>query len=1036
MIKSNFFNEMNYLPLTWKPRKDYINSGVFPFYLLKKTKKIESFRKLSCYNNNYLSGSVFSLSSYPLIIRYFVSKFSHSFFIYQIPQTVLHFFSYFYPTYNNKYRLHRYFLRDQYSSLLEKELTNWEREEIQIQERKKRIMRSIKKQEKSVEEKEILDQYHYEELCMNTYIFEKTELKKEIINHYFMKKECKIRKRSHKKIKEMCLDQIKRKLPRRIRNVILPYQLETIYFFKKKGGRILVGDEMGLGKTLQSISIFSFFKLYPVLIVCPASLKTNWLCEIKKFVPFLDPSKILRISSSNDVPNDLKKYKIIILSFHMFRHTFHFIRFIQFQLLVVDESHHIRSVHSGKESQLTNMMGLLTKQIKRVVFLSGTPSVNRPINLFHQIYLLIQNDSIFCNTKFIFGEEFCKRSMSRGERKYEENLRAWEFSLFLKKTVLIRRHISSVLDSLQFLQLKRFFVFLPQEVKNEMKEKENEVETNRREKLNKIYQVKLTSKKEEEGILKIKEGIEWIESHFPNEKKILLCYHLVICKCIEDELLKRIAKKNMVQNERDTETNKIKLEEEEKEEDTSLLDYVVINGKVSEKHKVERINYFKTNQTCTYAICTIGSVSHGFDFTFSNLCFFFELPVNFFHLQQCESRIFRRNQTKDTYVFYFLLRKGLGSDYNTWNRFLKCANATHSVVDGVNFDHSDLQCSLLNEQKDTIKSIKETTKQNQEIKEKKKLLDNTISNQNHCMKKSTYSQREKTQRKEISQSKKKNEVKKYINKSKEKPIISLMKYQTEGKKKDQLKFERYLKNVVLLHKTYVKAYLEMSFRGKFKNFYYQEYDETNNAFYCLFCTVKLPYSESRIVEETKILEEIEEKAGPQELNEIKEEMKKIKERNNIKKIILCKETDLFCNGNCRKEYFIRKSSTSIRRLIYERDEGICASCNLDTKEMMREIERMKYVSLEDKIEYFIKKNPNLIQYTSQLKRIILDPKGTEGYLWQADHILPVMKGGGIASFDNLQTLCIFCHLEKTKKDLKDGRHQMLKLKEKKSKYFN
>lgn len=39
-------------------------------------------------------------------------------------------------------------------------------------------------------------------------------------------------------------------------------------------------------------------------------------------------------------------------------------------------------------------------------------------------------------------------------------------------------------------------------------------------------------------------------------------------------------------------------------------------------------------------------------------------------------------------------------------------------------------------------------------------------------------------------------------------------------------------------------------------------------------------------------------------------------------------------------------------------------------------------------------------------------------IWQADHIIPVHKGGGACGLDNYQTLCVTCHREKTKIDLK------------------
>ncbi|WP_185269586.1 HNH endonuclease [Chryseobacterium bernardetii] len=38
--------------------------------------------------------------------------------------------------------------------------------------------------------------------------------------------------------------------------------------------------------------------------------------------------------------------------------------------------------------------------------------------------------------------------------------------------------------------------------------------------------------------------------------------------------------------------------------------------------------------------------------------------------------------------------------------------------------------------------------------------------------------------------------------------------------------------------------------------------------------------------------------------------------------------------------------------------------------------------------------------------------------WQADHILAVINGGGGKGIENYQTLCLHCHKEKTKNDLR------------------
>ena len=46
-------------------------------------------------------------------------------------------------------------------------------------------------------------------------------------------------------------------------------------------------------------------------------------------------------------------------------------------------------------------------------------------------------------------------------------------------------------------------------------------------------------------------------------------------------------------------------------------------------------------------------------------------------------------------------------------------------------------------------------------------------------------------------------------------------------------------------------------------------------------------------------------------------------------------------------------------------------------------------------------------------------KVTEGSLWQADHVVPVWRGGGLCGLENLQTLCTACHSAKTKAEARE-----------------
>jgi 5-methylcytosine-specific restriction endonuclease McrA len=51
-----------------------------------------------------------------------------------------------------------------------------------------------------------------------------------------------------------------------------------------------------------------------------------------------------------------------------------------------------------------------------------------------------------------------------------------------------------------------------------------------------------------------------------------------------------------------------------------------------------------------------------------------------------------------------------------------------------------------------------------------------------------------------------------------------------------------------------------------------------------------------------------------------------------------------------------------------------------------------------------------------LAKFQLTVKESEKSLWQADHIVPVSKGGGLCDLSNYRTLCLPCHKEITKKD--------------------
>jgi hypothetical protein len=71
-----------------------------------------------------------------------------------------------------------------------------------------------------------------------------------------------------------------------LKTELLPYQLDGAAF-AAGAGRAILADDMGLGKTIQGLGAAELLSRHTsiskVLVICPASLKSQWRLEIKRF---------------------------------------------------------------------------------------------------------------------------------------------------------------------------------------------------------------------------------------------------------------------------------------------------------------------------------------------------------------------------------------------------------------------------------------------------------------------------------------------------------------------------------------------------------------------------------------------------------------------------------------------------------------------------------------------------------------------------------------------------------------------------------
>jgi 5-methylcytosine-specific restriction protein A len=105
-----------------------------------------------------------------------------------------------------------------------------------------------------------------------------------------------------------------------------------------------------------------------------------------------------------------------------------------------------------------------------------------------------------------------------------------------------------------------------------------------------------------------------------------------------------------------------------------------------------------------------------------------------------------------------------------------------------------------------------------------------------------------------------------------------------------------------------------------------------------------------------------------------------------------------CSPECVHELKLRISGRYLRDCVYMRDKGICNICNVDTKNIASVAKSLCGVELTS----------FLLSHNISLKRKIWRAKYGGG-LWDADHITPVKKGGGMCGLENIRTLCIACH---------------------------
>ncbi len=436
-----------------------------------------------------------------------------------------------------------------------------------------------------------------------------------------------------------------------LNDIMYPYQKEGLSFLEQMNGRGLLGDDMGLGKTVQALAYLKLHpEIRPALIIVPASLKINWQRESVKWI---GEKPVILNGKQGNTETIQNKEKIYVINYDIISNKYETIKdkngntkkkelpetgWIDFltkanlKCIIMDECHKIMN----SKAQRTKAIKKLCTNVKHIIGLSGTPILNRPIELFTILNIL--KPDIF-PSYYRYGQRYCDASHNGFGMTYKGVTRAEELHDLLKEHIMLRRKKSEVLTELPDKQKSIVLFELDPENRKKYNQAENDViqyihslkgrvaadKAMRAEALARFNQLKQITA---DG--KIKAIVEWVSDFLESDEKLVL---FAIHKKVVTEIMKKFEKIA-----------------------------VKIDGSVSSKNRQKAVDEFQNNPDIKLFVGNMPSASEGITLTTASNLTVIELPWTPGILEQSEDRIHRIGQGNACNIYYLLAQNTIEED--------------------------------------------------------------------------------------------------------------------------------------------------------------------------------------------------------------------------------------------------------------------------------------------------------------------------------------------------------------------------------------
>lgn len=401
--------------------------------------------------------------------------------------------------------------------------------------------------------------------------------------------------------------------------------------------RFINGDEQGLGKTLQSIGTLHGAALqnkvvFPCLVICPSSTKINWKREWEMWTDRKAMILDDKIKESWHRYYDIGMADVFIVNYESLKK--YFVSFMPpkgrlrkssdivmdervklFKSIIVDESHRCKNP-STQQAKLTLN---IAHGKEWVILLTGTPVVNKPIDLFPQLAIINRLKEFGGKNGYL--TRYCEGGRGSANLK--------ELNYLLNKHCFFRREKTEVAKDLPEKQRQTILCDITtrkeynrarDEFVRYLEEKgANDAEIAK--KLRGEIIVKMAELKKISAKGKLNEAKEFIQEVVDSGEKLIV---FVVHHMIVDELLKEFP------------------------------DAVTVTGRDKDWEKQQSIDAFQNDDKTKLIICNIKAAGVGITLTASSRVAFIEYPWTYADCVQCEDRAHRIGQKNNVMCTYFL----------------------------------------------------------------------------------------------------------------------------------------------------------------------------------------------------------------------------------------------------------------------------------------------------------------------------------------------------------------------------------------------